>query len=85
MGLRDLREICGEGHSLSQDGLRDATELAATHSLSFYDAAHWALARELDATLITADRKLIVAGAGVSPIEFVRRGPLFTESYREGQ
>lgn len=43
--------------------VRAATVLASRHSLTLYDAAFAALALELDAKLVTADRRLAESGA----------------------
>jgi predicted nucleic acid-binding protein len=42
---------------------RTAAEIALQHRLSLYDAAYAALALELDAELVTADRRLAESGA----------------------
>lgn len=68
--LDDLQLLCDEILPLSVALRRRAAVFAADHSLSFYDAAHGALARAIDAPLVTADAELIKAGAGVSPTEF---------------
>lgn len=41
-----------------------ALDLAAAHSLSAYDGCYLALAQRLNATLVTADQKLVTAVAG---------------------
>lgn len=45
-------------HWPEHKGIRAGVEIAAELGLSVYDAAYVALARELDAPLITADKKL---------------------------
>lgn len=45
------------------DLLADAAALAPAHGLTLYDAAYAALARGLDAELVTADRRLAESGA----------------------
>ena len=42
-----------------------------THRLTFYDAAYWAVARERNIALVTADAELLKAGAGVTPTDFI--------------
>jgi predicted nucleic acid-binding protein len=69
--LDRLELICDVGLHLSPAARRDAAELSVAHRLTFYDAAFWAVARERDITLVTADVELLKAGAGSSPTEFV--------------
>ncbi len=69
--LDRLELICGEGMRLSPKARKDAAELAVTHRLTFYDAAYWAVARERDITLVTADAELLQAGAGLTPTDFI--------------
>ena len=69
--LDRLELICDEGLRLSPAARRDAAELAATHRLTFYDAAYWAVARERDIPLVTTDADLLKVGAGSSPTSFV--------------
>lgn len=52
-----------EWHRVDGDLAASAAVLAARHSLTLYDAAFAALARDLDAELITADRRLADSGA----------------------
>ena len=69
--LDRLELICDAGLHLSPAARRDAAELAVAHRLTFYDAAYWAVARERDIALVTADAELLKAGAGSSPTDFV--------------
>jgi predicted nucleic acid-binding protein len=69
--LDRLELICDAGLPLSPAARRDAAELAVAHRLTFYDAAYWAVARERNITLVTADVELLKAGAGSSPADFV--------------
>lgn len=69
--LDRLELICDEGLRLSPAARRDAAVLAEEHRLTFYDAAYWAVARERDITLVTADAELLRVGAGSSPGAFV--------------
>lgn len=46
---------------------RLAAELAAEHSLTYYDASYAAVALKRDATLVTADADLLRAGLGSGP------------------
>jgi len=68
--LDRLELICDAGLHLSPAARRDAAELSVAHRLTFYDAAYWAVARERDITLVTADVELLKAGAGSSPTDF---------------
>ncbi len=59
---RSLIDVQLELHELA--GLAaDAALLATRHDLTLYDAAFAALARELGAELVTADRRLAASGA----------------------
>lgn len=69
--LDRLELICDEGLRLSPKARKDAAELAAAHRLTFYDAAYWAVARERDIALVTADAELLQAGAGLAPTAFI--------------
>ena len=69
--LDRLELICDAGLHLSPAARRDSAELAVAHRLTFYDAACWAVARERDITLVTADVELLKVGAGSSPTDFV--------------
>ena len=53
-------------YSLGPSEYDAAISLAAKHRLTVYDAAYVALARALDCRLITADRKLARALAGLA-------------------
>ncbi|HEX8940665.1 MAG TPA: type II toxin-antitoxin system VapC family toxin [Candidatus Limnocylindrales bacterium] len=64
--LEALREVC-PSVSLDGDQLRLAAELAADHSLTFYDAAYAAVAQSRNALLATLDQKLLSAGLGLRP------------------
>lgn len=68
--LDDLQILCSDIIPLTVALRRDAAIFAADHDLSFYDAAHSALARAINAPLVTADGELIQLGAGISPTEF---------------
>jgi predicted nucleic acid-binding protein len=52
-----------ELHSVNGPLARSAITIADGHRLSLYDAAYAALALELDAELVTADRRLAGSGA----------------------
>jgi predicted nucleic acid-binding protein len=52
-----------EWHRIDAKLAAAACALAVSHGLTLYDAAFAALARELDAELITADRRLADSGA----------------------
>jgi predicted nucleic acid-binding protein len=71
--LDDLRTILGIPLVPSPAGLRLAATLAEAHSLTFYDASWAAAARELDVTLISADRRLIESRLAESPRATVMR------------
>jgi predicted nucleic acid-binding protein len=74
--LDRLELICDTGVHLSPAARRDAAELAVAHRLTFYDAAYWAVAREREITLVTADVELLKVGAGSSPTDFVSANDL---------
>jgi predicted nucleic acid-binding protein len=63
-----LRAIC-PAISPDDDDLALATELAAAHQLTLYDAAYAAVAQRLEAPLVTFDRELLAAGLGTRPGE----------------
>lgn len=50
-------------HQISAPLAASAADIAAHHGLTLYDAAFAALALELDAELVTADRRLAASGA----------------------
>jgi predicted nucleic acid-binding protein len=70
--LEALAEVCP---ALRPDPseLRRATELAAEHELTLYDAAYAAVAESREATLATLDRALLGAGLGTRPSELAAR------------
>jgi predicted nucleic acid-binding protein len=72
-GLRDFALVGGSPIRCGVSELARAAVLAADHGLSFYDASYWAVARALGADLVTADSKLLAAGAGESPGDFCER------------
>ncbi|MGH8859958.1 MAG: type II toxin-antitoxin system VapC family toxin [Jatrophihabitantaceae bacterium] len=65
--LDDLLAIIGTPLTMAQDWLRDAAELAETHTLSFYDASWAATAAALGLSLVSADRHLLAAGLAETP------------------
>lgn len=69
--LADLASIGQPIEVLTPAVRADAAHLAVEHRLTYYDASYWAVARHLDAPLITADAKLLTTGAGISPTDFV--------------
>lgn len=70
--LEALAEVCP---ALRPDPseLRRATELAAQHELTLYDAAYAAVAENREATLATLDRALLGTGLGTRPSELATR------------
>jgi predicted nucleic acid-binding protein len=64
--LSALREICLTITPDDQD-LALATDLAAEHGLTLYDAAYAAVAQRRAAPLVTLDRELLAAGLGTRP------------------
>jgi predicted nucleic acid-binding protein len=64
--LDDLRAICGVVPVTAAE-LRMAAELAARHTLTFYDAIYAAAALSRGSALATTDKALLHAGAGESP------------------
>lgn len=71
--LDDLIATCGSPIATIPDWLRDASALAAKHSLTFYDAAWAATARALGIPLISADERLIRTGLAIRPSDAVRQ------------
>lgn len=71
--MRVLRVLAGRPERLDPPALADAVRLSVAHRLTLYDASYWALARSLGATLVTADRKLLAAGAGEAPAQLCAR------------
>lgn len=71
--LADLAALLGSPLRPQAPELADAAGLAAGHGLSFYDATYWAVARSLDAALLTSDGELLAAGAGESPAALCER------------
>ncbi len=64
--LAALRVIC-RSIVPNDDDLALATELAARHDLTLYDAAYAAVARRRGAPLATFDERLLDAGLGTRP------------------
>jgi len=71
--LDDILTVCGAPISMTPDWLRQATSLAGTHGLTFYDASWAAAANALKVPLVTADRRLLGAGLAESPTAIARR------------
>lgn len=71
--LDDLDAICGPPLTPTPTARRDAARLAEHHSLTFYDSVYAAVARDIDATLVSADRQLLEAGLAESATAFVAR------------
>lgn len=70
--LEALAEVCPALRP-NPGELRRATELAAEHDLTLYDAAYAAVAESREATLATLDNALLDAGLGTRPSELARR------------
>ncbi|MGN6814927.1 MAG: type II toxin-antitoxin system VapC family toxin [Solirubrobacterales bacterium] len=70
--LEALAEICPALQPRPEE-LRRATELAARHELTLYDAAYAAVAENRNASLATLDRALLEAGLGTRPSELAAR------------
>jgi predicted nucleic acid-binding protein len=70
--LGALREICPTIIP-ENDDLALASELAAEHELTLYDAAYAAVAQRRDAPFVTFDRQLLAAGLGIRPPELLAR------------
>lgn len=70
--LEALGEVCPALRPDPSD-LRRATELAAQHDLTLYDAAYAAVAESREATLATLDTALLDAGLGTRPSELATR------------
>lgn len=57
----------------SPEELRSATDLAARHELTLYDAAYAAVAASREAALATLDHELLDAGLGSRPSELAAK------------
>lgn len=68
--LDALQTIWPNQQRLTPDLRMMAAHLAEEHGLTYYDAAHLALAWFLRIPLVTADRELLAVG-GTSPTDFV--------------
>lgn len=71
--MRVLRVVTGTPEGLDPPALADTVRLSAAHGLTVYDASYWALARRLDASLVTADQALLAAEAGETPASICKR------------
>jgi len=71
--LDDLTTILGPPLVMTAPWLRQAAELAYTHTLSFYDAAWAAAAQALAIPLVSADRQLLAAGLAQTPADIATR------------
>jgi predicted nucleic acid-binding protein len=76
--LDDLTTILGPPLTTTAPWLRKAAALAHSHTLTFYDAAWAAAARELAIPLVSADRKLLAAGLAQTPADTATRLNLST-------
>jgi predicted nucleic acid-binding protein len=72
--LDALGELCPAVRPYPEE-LRLATELAARHELTLYDAAYAAVAESREAALVTLDRALLGTGLGTRPSELAARLP----------
>jgi predicted nucleic acid-binding protein len=70
--LEALAEVCPALRPNPTE-LRRATELAAEHDLTLYDAAYAAVAESREATLATLDGALLNAGLGTRPSALAAR------------
>jgi predicted nucleic acid-binding protein len=70
--LEALAEVCPALRPNPGD-LRRATELAAEHDLTLYDAAYAAVAESREAALATLDSALLDAGLGIRPSALAAR------------
>jgi predicted nucleic acid-binding protein len=68
--LGALREICPTVNP-DHDDLALATNLAAEHDLTLYDAAYAAVAKRRDAPLVTLDRQLLDGGLAITPSQLL--------------
>jgi predicted nucleic acid-binding protein len=66
-----IREICPVV-APDDDDLAAAAVLATEHDLTLYDATYAAIARRMDAALVTYDVALLSASLGVRPAELLR-------------
>ncbi len=67
-----IEGVCGSPLRAAPEAMRDAVDLSVEHRLSYYDALHWAVAREQRILLTTTDRELLLAGAGAAPSTILR-------------
>jgi predicted nucleic acid-binding protein len=65
-----VRHVCAVV-APDDDDLAAAAALAAEHELTLYDAAYVAVARRMQAPLVTCDRALLAASLGVRPAELL--------------
>ncbi len=70
--LDSLGVLCPTVRPNPED-LRLATDLAARHKLTVYDAAYAAVAENREAALTTVDHELLDAGLGTRPSELTAR------------
>jgi predicted nucleic acid-binding protein len=70
--LTALREICPTITPDDQD-LALATELAAAHDLTLYDAAYAAVAKRRRVPLVTHDRQLLASDLGTRPADLLAK------------
>lgn len=77
--LMNLEILIPEALALTPRARARTSHLAAEHSLTFYDAAYWAVAESMRIPLVSADTALIAAGGALSPTEFCARHNLTVE------
>lgn len=71
--LDDLNAVVGPAVVMAPAWLRGAATLAEVHRLSYYDASWAATALELGMPLVSADRRLLVAGLAESATDVCSR------------
>jgi len=71
--LDDLHAVLGPALVMTPVLWRRAATLARRHTLSFHDASWAAAAAELRIPLVSADRRLVIAGLAESPSDIVTR------------
>lgn len=71
--IDDLLVICGPPLTAAPRWYRTAAQVGAEHSLSFNGAMFVAAAQHMQASLVSADRKLLAAGLAESAGSLARR------------
>lgn len=65
--------LCGPALTLSEAALGTAADIATADSLTFYEAAFAAAAREHGCTLVSSDRRLLATGHAITLTQSMER------------